>query len=153
MKRIASALLISGLATALFCGCETMQTQAKSPPYMTEAVIRSLTDIFDGSWGGVTVYVEKSAWLPDNLKSAGKVPVTITTVKDLIKMHDSAETAPAIAIVDASQEKDGQIKVTVKYTPVRIQGLEPTTKGGSFEYVYRMINEKLIMVSRLKPII
>ena len=153
MKRIAAAMLIGGLATALFCGCETMLAPPKPPPYMTEAVMRSLADIFDGNWGGVKVYVQKSAWIPDDLKAAGKTPVTVTTVNDLIKTHEDQESAPAIAIVDASQDKGGEIRVTVKYTPVLIKGLGPSPiKGGSFEYVYKLIDGKLIIVSRLKPI-
>lgn len=155
-KFIAVPLLACGLSVAVFCGCATPTSPEKGgpvPKYMTDAVLRTFADIFDGSWGGVTVYIQKNAWIPDELKQAGKNPVELTTVKDLIKQHEEAEVAPAIAIVNASEDETGVIKVTIKYTPVRIQGLEPVTKGGTFEYTYKMLDDKLILLSRLKPII
>ena len=159
MRRIAAVLLMAALLAAAFCGCHMTRTgtpaTGKLPPaYMTEAVLRTFTDIFDGTWGGVTVYIHKSAWVPEDLKKAGKNPVEITTIKDLVKKHEDSEVAPAIAIVDASQDEvTGLIKVTVKYTPVRIKALELSTKGGTFEYTYQLVSGKLIMIASLKPLI
>lgn len=158
MRRILVAPLVFCIALSFVCGCRSTPKEAQvnrglPPPYMTEAVLRTFSDIFDGTWGGVTIYIQKSAWVPQDLKEAGKNPAKITTIRELIKLHEDAEVAPAIAIVDASQSLEGLIKVTVKYTPVRIKGLSPSTRGGTFEYTYRMIDGKLVMLSRLKPII
>ena len=156
MKPIAVALLVCCLITLGFCGCATpsgRQSSAPPPEYMTDAVLRTFADIFDGTWSGVKVYIQKNAWVSDELKQAGQNPVEMTTITDLIKLHEDAEVAPAIAIVDASEDLEGVIRVTIKYTPVRIKGLEPVTKGGSFEYTYMMLDNKLVMLSRLKPII
>ncbi|MEI6970784.1 MAG: hypothetical protein WCL44_04635 [bacterium] len=158
MRHLSSALLTFSAAMLLLSGCRTTsgegeQASGQPPSYMTDAVLRSFEDMCDGSWGGVTVYIQKSAWIPEDLKQAGKNPVQITTIRELIKMHRDADVAPAIAIVDAGQTQDGVIKVTIRYTPVKIKGLEPSTRGGSFEYTYMMLDGKLVMLSRLKPLL
>lgn len=156
MRRLVAVILIGGLATALFCGCRISSAGGNSSTlrrYMTDAVLASLSDMFDGSWGDVTIYVQKSAWVPEDLKQAGKNRVELTSASELAGRYTGAGVAPAIAIVDASQDKAGIITVTVKYAPVRIKGLEPSTKGGTFEYIYRLADGRLILMSRLKPIL
>lgn len=156
MRPVAVALLICCLIAVQFCGCTSLTggtASAPPPKYMTDAVLRTFADIFDGTWSGVKVYIQKNAWVPDELRQAGQNPIEITTIKDLIKLHEDADVAPAIALVDASEDLDGIIRVTIKYTPVRIKGLEAVTRGGTFEYTYMMLDNKLVMLSRLKPVI
>ena len=149
MKRLTSIFLALAILTGIQCGCATTASTASSN-YLTEAVTKSFSDIFDGTWSGVTIYVEKSPWVPSDLKNAGKNAAEITTRDELTKRFQDSETAPAIAVVGVKENPDGTVRVNIQYVPLQIKGVKSETKGGSFEYTYKIVDGNPVLVSRLK---
>jgi len=142
---------------AAICGCGTTGNRNISiPAYMTNAVMTSFNDIFDGSWSGVTVYIKQSPYLPPQLAQIGKNPARI--VEDTYKFQQTAEeemdTAPAVAIVQTwDNESNGTVRVVITYEPYRIKGLDPQTHGGTFDYTYKKSADgRLIMKARTKSL-
>lgn len=149
MKRLTGVFMALTVLAGLHCGCNT--TNVKAPPDVeTEAVIRSLADIFDGTWSGVTIYIERSRWIPADLKKAGKNAAEITTRNELIRRFRDSETAPAIAVIGVKEDPDNTVRVTIQYLPLQIKGVKSETNGGIFEYSYKIIAGKPVMISRLK---
>ena len=157
MKRAAVLAMGLFLIGALGPGCRSAAPTKKvenppPPPYMVDAVMKSLADIFNGSWGGVTVYIEKNAWLPDSLRAAGQNKAEVLTREELIKRNQFADSAPAMATIDAKVDAEGIVRVRVTYLPLRMKGVSASTLGGDFEYGYRLVDGKLVLVSRIKSI-
>lgn len=140
----------------VLCGCGTSGMKAGNiPDQMREAVMRSFADVFDGSWGGVTVYIERSQYLPPILAEVGKNPARIVdSVYSLQKQaEDEMEQAPALAIVKAWEDEEKLIHVVIIYEPLKVEGLEPQTRGGGFDYTYKRLPDgKLVLKQRTKSL-
>jgi hypothetical protein len=118
---------------------------------MTEAVLKSFDNIFDGSWSGVKIHIEPSAYVPDDLKRAGKSEAEVLDREALIEKFKSSEQAPAMAVVNAFKANGGLVHVQIEYFPVRTKDWhEATIERGMYEFVYRRTKDRLVMLRRTK---
>ena len=154
MKRIVLALSVVSMALGIAAGCVSQKPKQPpaNQPLLTEAVLKSFTDICDESWSGVKVYISKSDYIPSDLKKVGMSPCTITDEQALRKEFEDLETAPAMAFIEAAEDVDGQVHVAVNYYSLRMKDHKPMVRDSTFEYIYKLIDGKLVMVSRVKSI-
>ena len=143
-------LLAVALVAGAILGCATSSDKAPPPPYMTQAILKSFADIFDGSWSGVKIFVEPGASIPSDLSKVGLNPAEVVDRNTLIKRYQYEESAPAMAVVDAYQDMDGLVHVRISYSPLRIPGTHPATKGGVFHHVFKHKGDELILLRSTK---
>ncbi len=117
---------------------------------MTQAVLKSFTDIFDGSWSGVKIYIEPNAAIPSDIKKAGQGDAEIVDKQTLMKRFQYEENAPAMAVVNAYNDSTGLVHVEISYFPLRIKGTRVTTKQSSYHHVFRRTGKELSLVSSSK---
>ncbi len=122
-------------------GCATVEPEPPPPPYVTQAVLQSFTETFDATWKGVTIYLENADVLPESLDQVGAHPVEVVTFRELVDRYQYEAIAPAMAVVDATEDGRGLIHVRIRYSPIRIEGLEIPPRAETYQYVYKRLPE------------
>jgi hypothetical protein len=120
-------------------GCATIEPEPPPPPYMTQAVLKSFTETFDASWKGVSIYLQDESVLPESLDTVGAQPVEVVTREELIDRYRYEAVSPAIAVVSATEDQHGLIHVTIRYSPIHIEGLDAPERAETYQYIYRRL--------------
>ena len=148
---IRTAMAIAAICIAAGCASELQSgSSTASTPYMTQAVLKSFENVFDGSWSGVKVYIERNSYLPGDLKKVGMNPAEVVDSKALFAKFEYETNAPAIAVVDAWESSEGLIHTRITYSALKLKYARQSEKGGVFEHTFKRSGNKLILLDSSK---
>lgn len=122
-----------------------------APDDVIRAVVESLDDIYDDSWGGIKVYVQKAPCVPAKLDAVGSCPAEVIDELDLRAKYEFHNTSPALARVHAWKDAHNHIHVVVAYAPLDMKDHRPMIVETRFAYEYLSAKGRFVKLGRTHP--
>ncbi|TFH15000.1 MAG: hypothetical protein E4H02_08730 [Lentisphaerales bacterium] len=152
MKRFA-ALFAFAVAATVIAGCASRQATKDLPPpeRLIRAVRQGLDLAFqDEAWAEELLYVERNAFIPDDLVKVGTAKVEVIDRKVLLWRYQDEFMAPAIVEVTSSEASDGLISVSIRYSPLIMKKHKAIEKKLSCQYTFKPVGGKLVLVASIE---
>ena len=150
MRRITGLLLAISLVASVTCGCAITTSKPKRPPYMVEAVRRSLNFAFDETWAGKHIYIRPNFYLPIGIEQVGTCPAEVISERRLRKQFEFSGVAPSMATVFAEIDDTRTIRVKITYFPLKIENRKASRDLASFEYEYVVVKKELHRIAEIR---